>query len=39
MSWCADALLRKRDSLLSGLSETTLSRFEQLFTAINSTLA
>ncbi|WP_406464747.1 AAA family ATPase [Streptomyces sp. NBC_01622] len=34
----ADALLRKRDSLLAGLSETTLSRFEQLFTAINNTL-
>lgn len=35
----ADALLRKRDALLPGLSETTLSRFEQLFTAINNTLA
>ncbi|MGX1797395.1 AAA family ATPase [Streptomyces albidoflavus] len=35
----ADALLRKRDSLLSGLSETTLSQFEQLFSAINSTLS
>ncbi|WP_343243203.1 AAA family ATPase [Streptomyces sp. SID12501] len=34
----ADALLRKRDTLLPGLSETTLSRFEQLFTAINDTL-
>ncbi|MFF3313013.1 AAA family ATPase [Streptomyces sp. NPDC002952] len=34
----ADALLRKRDSLLPGLSEATLSRFEQLFTAVNSTL-
>ncbi|MGW6882650.1 AAA family ATPase [Streptomyces goshikiensis] len=35
----ADTLLRKRDALLPGLSETTLSRFEQLFTAINKTLA
>ncbi|MFF3543306.1 hypothetical protein ACFYXD_15855 [Streptomyces platensis] len=35
----ADALLRKRDTLLPGLSETTLSRFEQLFSAINSTLS
>ncbi|WP_329529704.1 AAA family ATPase (plasmid) [Streptomyces sp. NBC_01450] len=35
----ADALLRKRDTLLPKLSETTLSRFEQLFTAINQTLA
>ncbi|WP_432101322.1 AAA family ATPase [Streptomyces sp. WAC 04229] len=35
----ADALLRKRDSLLPGLSETTLTRFEQLFSVINSTLA
>ncbi|MFJ8927990.1 AAA family ATPase [Streptomyces sp. NPDC102364] len=35
----ADALLRKRDTLLPGLSEATLSRFEQLFTSVNSTLA
>lgn len=35
----ADALLRKRDSLLSELSEKTLSHFEQLFSAINSTLS
>ncbi|MGW8955528.1 ATP-dependent nuclease [Streptomyces sp. NPDC055709] len=35
----ADTLLRKRDALLPGLSETTLSRFEHLFTAINETLA
>ncbi|QLH19298.1 AAA family ATPase [Streptomyces sp. Rer75] len=35
----ADALLRKRDTLLPGLSETTLSRFEHLFTAVNETLA
>ncbi|MFH9216090.1 AAA family ATPase [Streptomyces globisporus] len=35
----ADALLRKRDTLLPGLSETTLSRFERLFSAINSTLS
>ncbi|MFD3488550.1 hypothetical protein [Streptomyces sp. NPDC058665] len=35
----ADALLRKRDALLPGLSETTLGRFEQLFTAVNKTLA
>ncbi|MFC8201741.1 AAA family ATPase [Streptomyces sp. NPDC057298] len=35
----ADALLRKRDTLLPGLSETTLSRFEKLFAAINDTLA
>ncbi|MFD7206606.1 hypothetical protein [Streptomyces sp. NPDC059893] len=35
----ADVLLRKRDALLPGLSKTTLNRFEQLFTAINSTLA
>ncbi|MFJ1959111.1 AAA family ATPase [Streptomyces microflavus] len=35
----ADALLRKRDILLPGLSEATLARFEQLFAAINSTLA
>ncbi|WP_043242369.1 AAA family ATPase [Streptomyces violaceusniger] len=34
----ADVLLRKRDTLLPGLSETTLSRFEQLFTAVNGTL-
>jgi hypothetical protein len=34
----ADALLRKRDTLLPGLSETTLGRFEQLFNAINGTL-
>ncbi|MFD7096398.1 AAA family ATPase [Streptomyces xanthophaeus] len=35
----ADTLLRKRDTFLPGLSETTLSRFEQLFTAVNKTLA
>lgn len=35
----ADALLRKRDTLLPSLSETTLSRFEKLFAAINVTLA
>ncbi|MFD8035266.1 hypothetical protein ACFV3F_42380, partial [Streptomyces sp. NPDC059717] len=35
----ADALLRKRDALLPKLSETTLNRFEQLFIAINGTLA
>jgi hypothetical protein len=34
----ADALLRRRDTLLPKLSETTLNRFEQLFTAINETL-
>ncbi|MFF6903741.1 AAA family ATPase [Streptomyces hydrogenans] len=35
----ADALLRNRDALLPELSETTLSRFERLFTAINETLS
>jgi predicted ATP-dependent endonuclease of OLD family len=34
----SDALLRNRDTLLPELSEITLSRFEQLFTDINSTL-
>ncbi|MEV0604673.1 AAA family ATPase [Streptomyces sp. NPDC050315] len=34
----AEALLRKRDTLLPQLSETSLSRFERLFTAINQTL-
>jgi hypothetical protein len=35
----ADALLRQRDKLLPSLSEATLARFEQLFAAINGTLA
>ena len=34
----ADALLRKRDTFLPAFSETTLNRFEQLFTAVNDTL-
>ncbi|MFD4116814.1 AAA family ATPase [Streptomyces niveus] len=35
----ADTLLRRRDVFLPALSETTLTRFEQLFTAVNKTLA
>ncbi|WP_329150586.1 hypothetical protein OG275_37980 [Streptomyces niveus] len=35
----ADTLLRRRDVFLPGLSETTLSRFERLFAAVNETLA
>ncbi|MYR92276.1 hypothetical protein GTW60_01220 [Streptomyces sp. SID4937] len=35
----ADALVCKRDVVLSGVSEAVLSRFERLFTAINDILA
>ncbi|MDQ0305530.1 putative ATP-dependent endonuclease of OLD family [Kitasatospora herbaricolor] len=35
----AEILLRQRTTLLAGLSETTLSRFERLFEAINATLS
>lgn len=34
----ADILLRKRDTILSTLSATTLDRFEELFKRINATL-
>lgn len=34
----ADALLRSRETLLPGMSTTTLSRFERLIDAINATL-
>ncbi|CDZ68000.1 ATP-dependent endonuclease of the OLD family-like protein [Neorhizobium galegae bv. orientalis] len=35
----ADNLLRNKDSLIQGLSETSLSNFEKLFVRINETLA
>ncbi|CAN3977392.1 ATP-dependent nuclease [Kitasatospora purpeofusca] len=35
----AEILLRQRTTLMGSLSETTLSRFEQLFEAINGTLS
>jgi AAA domain, putative AbiEii toxin, Type IV TA system len=35
----ADALLRSRDKMLPNMSETTLTRFERLIKAINSTLS